>query len=253
MVHNETNEQFTPREKCIAKVFASVLHVTEESISLEDNFLLIGGNSILAMKAAAEIWNELHLESAMPAAVLLHYPTIRALEMFIDNPETTVSVEYIKSSIASIEKRVSSLCVAKHHSLEHCYPIFLTGATGFFGRFLLNSLLSLCDTVKIYCLVRQSGSSRFSRVQELLSCLPENASKRVRIVYGDISRPHFGMTEEEFCQIKLISFSNVIHCAGKVDWHSSYDSLFSDNVAATATMIEFAAQVSLLRSTVLIL
>lgn len=235
----------TVRSKAIARVFAFLLGLDEESISMNDSFLIIGGNSLLAMKAAAAIWTELGLTIPMPPAVVIQYPTIIALEMFIDRAagqETTK--EHILNTISSLETRVSSLMVASHCPLGESGAIFLTGATGFLGRFLLGSLLGQ-SSATVYCLVRGAFDSQTFAMkgQELLSQLPDNVHKRVRVVQGDITQRNLGMSQANYEKLLQIRFSHVVHSAAKVHWLAPFDALFQPNVEATASLLQFSAQV----------
>lgn len=50
----EETRLLTPAEKEIKKLWVSILHADEEKIHVNDSFLLIGGDSILAMKLVGE-------------------------------------------------------------------------------------------------------------------------------------------------------------------------------------------------------
>lgn len=235
------------RALAIAKIFASLLGVQADTISADDNFFLIGGNSILAMKAGATIWKELHISSPMPPAVVLQYPSISSLEQFLDStPGIVTSKEHIIAAIEPLERFLYTLTVTPHCSLEDGGAILLTGATGFFGGFLLAALLRY-STATIYCLVRGVAGRQdvALRGQELLASLPVNAHKRVRVLPGDVSLANFGMKSATYSRFQQIPFSHVIHNAAKVHWLANFDALFSQNVEATASVLNFAASVNL--------
>ena len=79
--------------------------------------------------------------------------------------------------------------------------ILLTGATGFLGAFLLDELLQQ-TSAKIYCLVRaanpESGKERIKRNLENYLLWKEEVSDRLVAVHGDLSRPHLGLSSEQF-------------------------------------------------------
>src|SRR5947207_7049179 len=77
---------------------------------------------------------------------------------------------------------------------------FVTGATGFIGKFLIERLLQREDP-KIYVLVRESSKEKFDALRERYG----DAGKALMPVYGDITTPG------------LVSAADFKKLAGKVD------------------------------------
>ena len=65
---------------------------------------------------------------------------------------------------------------------------FVTGATGFIGRNLVQKLLARKGT--IHCLVRKGSMEKFEALRERLG----DDGKRLVAVQGDIAKPHLGLT-----------------------------------------------------------
>jgi hypothetical protein len=90
--------------------------------------------------------------------------------------------------------------------------IFLTGATGFLGAFLLQELL-LQTQGNIYCLVRSadadSGKIRIQKNLESYGIWNQDFSTRIIPVVGDLSQPLLGLSSEEFK--KMSSLIDVIY------------------------------------------
>ena len=93
--------------------------------------------------------------------------------------------------------------------------ILLTGATGFFGPFLLHELLRQ-TAAKVYVLVRAPGSKQ---AMERIETTLRNArmltatsyrmlSDRVHPVCGDLSLPQWGLADDEW--------SKLAHCIGEI-------------------------------------
>ncbi|NGY06602.1 SDR family oxidoreductase [Solimonas terrae] len=61
---------------------------------------------------------------------------------------------------------------------------FVTGATGFIGKFLIGELLAREDA-KVYALVRASSQEKFDALQERYG----DAGKRLHAVHGDVTEP----------------------------------------------------------------
>ncbi len=77
---------------------------------------------------------------------------------------------------------------------------FVTGATGFIGKFLIERLLQREDP-KIYVLVRESSKDKFDALRERYG----EAGKNLHAVYGDITTPG------------LVSAADFKKLAGKID------------------------------------
>ena len=67
---------------------------------------------------------------------------------------------------------------------------FVTGATGFLGRFLVGNLLQRKGTIHV--LVRRGSKDKFEALQ---ARYPE-AGERLVAVYGDLTKPKLGLTAE---------------------------------------------------------
>ena len=83
--------------------------------------------------------------------------------------------------------------------------VFLTGATGFIGRFLLRDLLVQDETRQVHCLVRAHDSGHgFERVRaamQLAGVWDEGFAPRIRVVAGDMATGGLGLPEAEFADL----------------------------------------------------
>ncbi len=128
--------------------------------------------------------------------------------------------------------------------VEH---VLLTGATGFFGPFLLNSLLRDTPytfhvltraTDPVHGMDRVRASLRRSRV--LTPDLEDRLERRVRIVCGDLSRHNLGLRAEQWRQLTT-RVQAVCHNAAWVNYVQGYDALRPHNVDGTRELLRFAA------------
>jgi len=122
--------------------------------------------------------------------------------------------------------------------------IFLTGATGFLGAFLLNELLEQTEA-DIYCLVRasdpESGMLRIQKNLESYSLWNENYKFRTIPVIGDLSQPRLGLSVEQF--ERLASQIDVIYHNGAVlNFVYPYSALKPTNVLSTQEILKLACQ-----------
>jgi thioester reductase-like protein len=122
--------------------------------------------------------------------------------------------------------------------------IFLTGATGFLGAFLLHELLQQTEAT-IYCLVRcanvEEGRRRIDR--NLAAHLPGSDHHRGRIipVVGDLSHPLLGLSPEQF-EVLASQIDTIYHNGAAVNWIYSYSRLKSANVVGTQEILRLASR-----------
>ncbi|MFI9388341.1 thioester reductase domain-containing protein [Kutzneria sp. NPDC052558] len=122
--------------------------------------------------------------------------------------------------------------------------LFLTGATGFLGAFILAELLGrTADTV--HCLVRAKDDAHgIERIRDGLTGFGiwrDEYQPRIRPVPGDLTRPLLGMSEQTFS--RLASDIDVIYHAGaQVNFVYPYAALKAANVGGTQEVIRLAVR-----------
>ncbi len=131
--------------------------------------------------------------------------------------------------------------------------IFITGATGFLGRYLV--LLFLLETdAHLYCLVRNSqeenpkqrmirlltGSlSNYLNRRDRISQIPAMIEDRVTLLEGDVKLPGLGI-QENLSRLKTITFDALWHLAARVDFseHRAQETL-ETNIGGTKNILVF--------------
>ena len=104
---------------------------------------------------------------------------------------------------------------------------FVTGATGFIGRNLLEALLEREGT--IYALVREGSRGRLDEVRTRLG-----AEDRIVAVNGDLSKPGLGV--EDFSE----QIDHLFHLAAIYDMEADEEASRRGNVDGTRHAVEFA-------------
>lgn len=125
-------------------------------------------------------------------------------------------------------------------------PIFLTGGTGFFGPFLLKSLLEQTrETINV--LVRAENPDKaLLRLREALGAIDlsselwEAFNRRVNVVCGDLGRPLLGMTKKDWDYLSH-NCSTIFHNGAMVNYLFDYPSMRQVNVGGTQEVVRFAA------------
>jgi NAD(P)-dependent dehydrogenase (short-subunit alcohol dehydrogenase family) len=110
---------------------------------------------------------------------------------------------------------------------------FVTGATGFLGRFLIGNLLKRKGTIHV--LVRRSSKDKFEALQ---ARYPE-AGDRLLPVYGDLTKPKLGLTAEAQAQLKG-KIKHFFHLAAIYDLSASAESQQAANIDGTRNAVELA-------------
>ena len=123
--------------------------------------------------------------------------------------------------------------------------ILLTGGTGFFGPFLIKSLLEQNSDL-IYILVRADNQEKAaervgSAMSDLLKdqYLKESYEARVNFVCGDLSRPKLGLPSQDW-DLLCSTIGTIYHNGAKVNYLADYEFMRSSNVYGTQEVIRLA-------------
>jgi len=121
--------------------------------------------------------------------------------------------------------------------------VLLTGATGFFGAYLLEELLRKTKA-DIHCLIRCKGDTAFGRqrMEEHLrfyALWKEEFASRIIPVPGDLSQPRLGLTEQQFCQIGE-QIDAIYHNGALINSVFPYSELKKTNVSGTQEILRVA-------------
>ena len=111
---------------------------------------------------------------------------------------------------------------------------FVTGATGFIGRHLVERLLEREGAVHV--LVREGSRAR---LQTLVASWGPDAAERIRPVIGDLGEPRLGLSDERVAELKG-DVEHVFHLAAMYDMTASADANERLNVDGTRHAVELA-------------
>lgn len=216
-----TNSQnLSPTESAIHQIWARLLPAPPAEIPLDESFFDLGGHSILATRLIFEIRQSLAVGA--PLGLVFDHPTIRALAKELDHlrngdlglagdakDRTSIiplDTEYADDEAVLIKELRTSYEKPAATSLPRA--VFLTGATGFLGAFILRDLLNRKDTVsKVICHVRAStpgaAMERLRESGEGRGAWEERwvTEGLVEVVTGDLDSPKLGMSEENWTRI----------------------------------------------------
>jgi L-aminoadipate-semialdehyde dehydrogenase len=254
-------------ERTMQTIWARILPSVPKPIPGDESFFDLGGHSILATRLIFEI-RKVFLVDA-PLGLVFEEPTIsglvKAVEAMRDRDLGIVTKEpFVETKDVNVKPTVAPLEYGQDYltlrdRLERSYPsppedftsrpitVFLTGATGFLGAFILRDLLSRTGRVKkVISLVRAQT------VEQGLARLKEGAtdrgiwddewvtSQRLEVVVGDLSLESFGLDDDTWKRISEEAGA-VLHNGAFVHWVYPYEKLRAPNVLATLTAIKLAS------------
>lgn len=218
-----TEQQMNPTELSVHGIWRRLLPASPVSIPLDENFVDLGGHSILATRLIFELRKTFVVDA--PLGLVFDYPTIREQAHHIERLQQSDFGIAQKHDIGLSEARVTTgralgvdgyakdldEVVAQLPETFSTLPVdfttkkltvFLTGATGFLGAFILQHLLLRSEKIgHVICLVRASDDDQ--AMERLRSGCRDRAiwdetwitDRRLSAVVGDLGLRKFGLSE----------------------------------------------------------
>jgi len=115
---------------------------------------------------------------------------------------------------------------------------FVTGATGFIGRHLVDCLLDRDGD--IYVLVRPSSTERLEGLIERWTADHPDAAERIKPVIGDLHEPRLGVDEATVQALRKVGIEHFFHLAAVYDMTAGEEVNQISNVEGTRHAIELA-------------
>jgi thioester reductase-like protein len=112
---------------------------------------------------------------------------------------------------------------------------FVTGATGFIGRHLVQRLLERDGD--IYVLVREQSAGK---LDSLIESWGPKAKDRVRPVTGDLAEPALGISEKKLEKLRAAPIDHFFHLAAVYDMTADEERNRVANVEGTRHAVQLA-------------
>ena len=140
------------------------------------------------------------------------------------------------------EARAASIdpVIAARHPPEN---VFLTGATGIVGSFILAEFLETHKVPSVYCLVRaktpEAGHERLAGTLKKHGLWKATYTGRIIPVVGDLTSERFGMSKQTFKAI-ADDIKLVLHCGASTEFFRAYSNEEGQNVTGTKEALRLA-------------
>jgi L-aminoadipate-semialdehyde dehydrogenase len=212
----------SPTEQTMQTIWSRILPSAPSPIPIDENFFDLGGHSILATRLIFEIRKTFVVNA--PLGLIFDKPTIVGLSLAIDSlrnadlgltgvpgsmdalaPNNAEDSRTI-NNLTNYSQDLNALCSTLRTSYPHpTFPadgritVFLTGATGFLGSFILRSLLSSEKVKKVICIVRSSTDAKAA--ERLTQTASDRGvwedswvrGTRLEALRGDLDKEAFGL------------------------------------------------------------
>ncbi len=114
---------------------------------------------------------------------------------------------------------------------------FITGATGFIGRFLIERLLEREGTINV--LVREGSQDKLERLRRRWGA----AERRIVPIVGDLTRPRLGIDEDVVASLRG-TIDHLVHLGAVYDLEADAEWSRAVNVGGTRHTVQFADDVA---------
>jgi thioester reductase-like protein len=220
----------------VCGLMAEVLGV--ERVGLDDNFFELGGHSLLATQLISRIREAFGVE--LPISSVFETNTVAEFAGLLTE---TGSQRHARN--LSTEVVLDPEIAREVNGYARVIPtnVFLTGASGFLGVFLLFELLKRMP-VKVHCLVRGSsaeeGRSKILDQLKRFGLWEQSWDSRIIAIKGDLSEPFLGLSQQQFEELTE-TIDAIYHSGANVNTVYSYETLKPANVLGTQEILRLAS------------
>lgn len=233
-------------EEKLLSIFKKVIG-SEEDISTDDNFFAIGGDSLAIVQLAALVEKEFNI--VIPVKYLMETPTVQGAAKYLKAARSEDGAIHIEADRKFLYRECSldeTIRPGKYEDTKELKPenIFITGATGFVGAYLIKDLMELTEA-RVYCHVRaKDESDGFRRIKsnmEYYKIWSEEFRWRIIPVIGDLSKPLLGMDEQLFDTLSK-TIDTIYHSGALLNFIYPYSHLKNTNVNGTIECLRLACK-----------
>ncbi|KXG45579.1 Male sterility, NAD-binding [Penicillium griseofulvum] len=232
---------------CLEKLWLEILGYPLDRLNSSDDFFHQGGTSLQVAYMIGRIRALLGIE--LRSGALYENSTLGQLVQLVQKLKDGAVLPNVAEEKSNLA-RDSLLGQDIQPSLKPTIDwmdasegrVFLTGATGFVGAFLLAKLLSTPQVTQVACLVRaQDAHAAQLRIKKTLDKYKLRGFQESKIIAipGDLSLPHLGLPQEQYDHYATWS-SVVFHLGALISYIQPYSCHRASNVLGTLELLRFA-------------
>ena len=251
----------TETERLVATKWADLIPgLNPKTVSPENDFFDLGGHSILAQQMLLDMRKTTGANVSI--GTLYEHPKLTSFSAQIDKllrPTNGVNGHSLNGSEEDSAYSRSLTDLLKQ--LPAAYPVanpaniraagrptvFLTGATGFLGAYLIKDVLERTSrAVRLIAHVRgvkdpKAALDRLRASLEVYGVWRDEWLQRLSCVVGDLSRPQLGVDANTWERLAS-EVDMIIHNGATVHWVQTYQQLMAPNVLSTIDAMRLAAE-----------
>lgn len=247
----EDQVTLTATQAQVSTVWRMVLGDDIPALHEDDDFFDRGG-SLQLSELLLELNNRFDVQLSLSA--LLRDTRLQGMALAIDRAQAGLPAVSILREVAVEAARYPfSPGPQRGEDLIHAYRakprkrILLTGATGFFGAFILATLARQPEVEHVICLVRATDLAEARR--RCLDSLhrhglvppgvPLDWLSKLQMECGDLTTAHLGLAADTYRHLTE-TVDCVVHAGAEVNWVKPYANLVPCNVEGTAQIVQLA-------------
>ncbi|KAL4957080.1 acetyl-CoA synthetase-like protein [Aspergillus filifer] len=237
-------------EEWMRRLWGEVLGLPRATIGSQDNFFTMGGTSLHAARLVSRINRGLSV--TLRVASLFEFPTldgmceeVRKLRSGIQPHDLRSIPLWVEDVALGQDITINSYrtCNWRHNSEGR---VFMTGATGFVGSFMLMELLADPQVKSVACLVRsENRNAGLAKIRKSLDqyglVLKSDQEEKIIPISGDLVHEDIGLGQAQY-EYWANWASIILHLGAHINFVQPYSSHRAVNVLGTLNMLRFSQQ-----------
>ncbi|MGF1835878.1 amino acid adenylation domain-containing protein [Photobacterium sanguinicancri] len=230
-------------EQKLAEIWCELTDI--ERLSRNDDFFMIGGSSLSAVSLLNRLTEE---RFAVNIDLIFNNPMFKDMVEALQKGEDEEERFRQAIDIDALFKQVTRHCdhatpYLPQHTESAPAKVFMTGATGYLGIYILKSVLEQTNDT-LYCLIRcrdeENGYFRLQQLADEKGLSLQLDRTRIKIIPGDLTADQFGIAPKRY-QWLTQNIDKVLHIAALISLIAPLSSLYPINVKGSANVIELAS------------
>ncbi|EHA27435.1 hypothetical protein ASPNIDRAFT_128601, partial [Aspergillus niger ATCC 1015] len=237
----EISTEVTDTEQAVWELWQEILPQSVMEgvvINVNHDFFQLGGNSLLTVRLQSRIREAFGI--VVPLPKIIESSKLSALGALIDDFLANSGINWDLETALPEDMHQISPADASSTTRKNAQPltVILTGASGFIGRHILESLIQVPKIGRIHCIAHRPLSDELPHRQKFNAVVA--SSSKISVHEGDLSAPRLGLSETEFAALAQQA-DMIIHSGANRSFFSTYDQVQAINVQSTKELALMSA------------